>query len=423
MEHKKKYLGGLKVFLSLLFIMLLSMYSTCYASISDDYLTYSLNQLKTFNGSYSSVLTHCIDVCLTNKTELLSNLINFENQNNLTGLKDVNYSFFISSVERNSAGFYIVISNAGAGTNYLNFIELYNNYITAHENDNSKIYCYEIRVGNTSNYIGYYTPYILGYGQLTSYTRSNYSINNDNDVLTMSTIACAGLPAVYWRYNFSSSGTVYPVILVDSQGNFIVEELEPEEPSGDSPSIDTTGTITNSSGDTTGTIDLSGIQQGIGNIQNQISGDTQKAIDNQNQNTETIVNTISGEVGKITNTLTNQPNLNDTTISSDDIESSLGFDFMADPYANFWYELTNGLRGSLTGSVRQLPVNWLGYEGVFDLDSLGFNYPASVRLILTSVSTVSMVWILVKWWKIIVDKLTSGNMDEVLAMNEEERHY
>lgn len=33
-----------------------------------------------------------------------------------------------------------------------------------------------------------------------------------------------------------------------------------------------------------------------------------------------------------------------------------------------------------------------------------------------------MVWLLVKWWKIIIDKLTSGDMDEVLAMNEEERH-
>lgn len=104
------------------------------------------------------------------------------------------------------------------------------------------------------------------------------------------------------------------------------------------------------------------------------------------------------------------------------LNGALGFDFMADPYANFWYEMTTGLSGSLTGSVRQLPVDWLGYQGVFDLDSLGFNYPASIRLILTTVSTVCMVWLLVRWWKIIIDKLSSGNMDEVLAMNEEERH-
>lgn len=84
--------------------------------------------------------------------------------------------------------------------------------------------------------------------------------------------------------------------------------------------------------------------------------------------------------------------------------------------------MTQGLSTALTGSVRQLPINWLGYQGVFDLDKLGFNYPPAFKVILTSASTVSMVWLLVKWWKIIIDKLTSGNMDEVLAMNEEERY-
>lgn len=84
--------------------------------------------------------------------------------------------------------------------------------------------------------------------------------------------------------------------------------------------------------------------------------------------------------------------------------------------------MTQGLSSALTGSVRQIPVVWLGYQGVFDLDKLGFNYPPAFKVILTSASTVSMVWLLVKWWKIIIDKLTSGDMDEVLAMNEEERH-
>lgn len=104
------------------------------------------------------------------------------------------------------------------------------------------------------------------------------------------------------------------------------------------------------------------------------------------------------------------------------MNGALGFEFIADPYANFWLEMTNGLSGALTNSVRQIPVDWLGYQGNFDLDSLNFNYPASVRFILTSISNVCIVWVLVKWWKIIVDKLTSGNIDEVLAMNEEERH-
>lgn len=104
------------------------------------------------------------------------------------------------------------------------------------------------------------------------------------------------------------------------------------------------------------------------------------------------------------------------------LNGALGFDFAEDPYSNFWFEMTQGLSTALTGNVREIPVNWLGYQGVFDLDNLGFNYPAPFRLILTSASTVSMVWLLVKWWKIIIDKLTSGDMDEVLAMNEEERN-
>lgn len=121
----------------------------------------------------------------------------------------------------------------------------------------------------------------------------------------------------------------------------------------------------------------------------------------------------------INNNLTNVPDISGTVITSGDINSSLGFEFIEDPYANFWLQLTTGIGDALTNNVRTLDIDWFGYSYTIDLDEIGFNYPPTMKAVLSSASTVAIVWVLVKWWKIIVDKLSSGNIDEVLAMNEE----
>lgn len=105
------------------------------------------------------------------------------------------------------------------------------------------------------------------------------------------------------------------------------------------------------------------------------------------------------------------------------LNGALGFDFAEDPYANFWYELTTGLSGALTGVNRTWNIEFLGQTHTINLDNIDITYSPALNVFLTTTSTVACIWVLVKWWKVIIDKLTSGNMDEVLAMNEEERHY
>lgn len=121
----------------------------------------------------------------------------------------------------------------------------------------------------------------------------------------------------------------------------------------------------------------------------------------------------------INNNLTNVPDISGTVISSGDITDALNFEFMEDPYSNFWLELNTGLGNALTNNIRTLDINWFGYNYTINLDNFVFKYPPALESILTSVSTVAIVWVLVKWWKIIVDEISSGNIDEVLAMNEE----
>ena len=69
-------------------------------------------------------------------------------------------------------------------------------------------------------------------------------------------------------------------------------EPEPEEPSGDVGAG--TGTITNPSGEITGQIDLSGIENGIKNIKDTISGEGEVIRDTISGESEKIVNAING---------------------------------------------------------------------------------------------------------------------------------
>ena len=115
-----------------------------------------------------------------------------------------------------------------------------------------------------------------------------------------------------------------PYIIKYSVSEYLVEP-DPEPDNSGDIGTGTTGNIYDNSGDKTGSIDLTNIENGIGNINSSINEQGQAIIENQNENTETIVNTISGEVNKITNILTDEPNLEDINITSGDIQRSFRF--------------------------------------------------------------------------------------------------
>lgn len=147
-------------------------------------------------------------------------------------------------------------------------------------------------------------------------------------------------------------------------------------------------TITNSSGDTSsGEIDLSGIQAGIGDINS---------------------------------SLTNELNLSGETISSGDITSSLGFDLATDPYANFWYNLTTGLSTALSTSVRTISITFQNRTYTINLDDYTTKTPTALKVFFATISTFFVLFGLFKFVKLTINKITSGDVDSLLKSNQNE---
>lgn len=423
MERKKKYHGGLFLFFATL-CALLFINTFSYAYMTKGYLDYTITTLHdnayinnpTLLANFKSYLNNITE---EQKTILLNNINTYMDNQGISNLQDRNIFCLINIP---TLKFFICNNSAPGSTTNLDFYCIATDYIRKYSSSTID-YIYQINVDVSSSPTTITTFRFPNQTTVSgiNFNSMDYTISQDGTVITSRNIATCGIPAGFQyvplsNYNSSSKKAC---ILQDVNGGYV----EPTIPSGDSSSGDGFGNITNPSGENIGNINLQPIVDGLGNIQNQISGDTTRIIENQNNNTNTIVNTISGEFNNLTNTITDSADntIDNTTITSGDITDSLGFTLMANPYSNFWYEMTQGLSTCLTGSVRSIPVDWLGFDGYFNLDGL-INYPDSLKTILTTVSTVAMVWWLVKWWKIIIDKLTSGNVEEVLELNEEERH-
>lgn len=144
-----------------------------------------------------------------------------------------------------------------------------------------------------------------------------------------------------------------------------------------------TGTITNTSGDVTGNIDLTGIQSA----------------------------------------LTNEANFENVNISSGDISSSLGFNFETDPYANFWLTFTQGLNTALNTSVRTIQIPFRDKTYTINLDNYTTQEPSALKVFFATISSTFVCLGLLKWIKKTIDEITSGDVDNLLKNNQEERNY
>lgn len=334
LEHKKKYPGGLKVLLLPLFIILLGMFSTCYANVSEEYVNYSIDLLRdnytNSNTSYqNNFRTYLNNLTNEQRFYIYNTINNYLTANNLSDITDYNI-IFIARYSNTSPSyrFDVVIFNNTAPNGYenLGFYLWGSTKVTIYKDNSSTNNFYHIRFNiqdiTQNNFYTYSTNSSSNYlnGQF-----GYYEFNSDYSVLTLKNIACCGLPGGYCYLPFNTTSSTIPVILKDVNGNFNPIISEPES-SGDIP-IDSgnTGTITNNSGETTGQVDLSGIQNGLGNINNSINQQGQAIIDNQNQNTQSIIDNQNNNTNQITETLTEQPNLSNTTISSGDIERCFRF--------------------------------------------------------------------------------------------------
>lgn len=314
---KKKFHGGLKLLLLPLFITLLGMCSICYAenaptpinqmnieiaqAIFDNF--YENNYFATygmsteFNNFYDNL----------NDNSLSSFVSSFNSNNylntyasNIENLLFVCYKFNSNIFIR----VYFTNNMIGNTADYLQFQYFASNYINFKN--------LSLASDGTSAIYGHYVQFQLNQnGTITNWTQDGINASNGISQTGLSTVPGTATtnPNVI-DFNMGCCYNVIPAIKF-KDGNWytlanrnIVRLPEPE-PEPEPPSIDPTGTITNSSGDTTGSIDLSGIQQGIGNIQNQISGDTQNIINNQNINTQSIIDNQNENTQATVNAINN----------------------------------------------------------------------------------------------------------------------
>lgn len=381
--------------------------TTCYASVTQEYVKFILDCVgEDTNFNLASNQKQWLETYKNNSTNItnLTNNLNF--YASTYNKPQENFNLIAFPYRSNTSNFYIVFifSNCSAASSSVGFLDLRNASTNVMRPYNLNGSCLAIRLFFTDAY-----PSTSTTTTISDYYISNYGYTANTEKTVINLTSC---------YNYQPTQSIYFTPLSRyvqlNNGNFtysntlIPDEPEtPDEPSGDSS---TTGTITNPSGDITGNIDLRSIENSLNNIENKIptSGD--------------IAGVISGEVGKITDTLTSQPDISDTVITSDDIESALNFEFESDPYANFWLELTNGLKNALLGTKRTIDITFQSRSWTIDLDDFAV-LPAWLKNILTPFSTVFFVWILVRWWKVILDKITSGNVDSVLKENSEERYF
>lgn len=420
LETKKKAGYG-ALLLVLLFTMLLGICSTCYAEdniwLLDDsdyfewYYDYLLNN-SNLNSTYKTRIQNI------GKSSFGASFYNAWNSAMINkGFSNCLYTncAIISRQTSSNLAFLLILHNAGSpGVLDLGFLYLWGDYVYGTYPNSGNIYLLKITIDSNGNIISNNTFETVSNTSSGS-SQGSYSFNDDHSVLTLQNSGFAGIPQGYTKSDYIN-GNAQTVIFSSIGGNFIPSDSQPENPSGDSSGDigGNTGTITNPSGDITGNIDLSGIENGITNINNNLNN-----IENKIPSSGEIQSVISGEVGKITETLTVQPNLEDTTITSGDIENALGFTLESDRYANFWLQLTNGLKNALLGEKRTIEVSFQNRSWTIDLDNFAV-LPAWLKIIVMPFSTCFFTWILVRWWKLIIDKLSSGNVDALLKENSEE---
>lgn len=358
---KKKYLGKLSLFYGLLFCLLLGFSSTSYAYMSKEYLDYGIetlsNNLITQTSSYQSTMRNILNVIKNHeasKTRILTEINN--NLDNL-GLADLNDINIIGTAYDNDSSYLkfkiFICNNTAPGSHTeLDHYLIKTGYMYPYSRTTTDFLYYiefNCRLSNGIPEFQTFSSKTLSGTSRTSVYWGNIGFSSSSDTILISTnVFCAGVPGGFAYSPLNSSTNIVPVILQDLNGNYKIPTPDPEEPSGDyTPGG--TGTITNNSGDTTGKIDLSGIQNQLGTINNNINDGVDNIIGNQNQNTEAIVGAIN--------------NSNENYWGSDeDLDGEEQEDFISDSF--------DIIVGSVSGELVSNPVfNHLeSVEGVF----LGF---------------------------------------------------
>lgn len=169
-------------------------------------------------------------------------------------------------------------------------------------------------------------------------------------------------------------------------------------------------------GGTGGTsVDLSNIENTLGEINTTI-------IDVGSQTNQNL-DYINQSIQDLNNTITSVPDLSQKEeITGDDILENFDFEFSVDPYDNFWNTLLSELQSVLTtNDNRTITLEFRGETYTISVDDFNLDkIPNILKNFLQLFSISVLTYFLLCWVKKSVDLISSGDVSEVLQMNEEE---
>lgn len=346
LELKKKYPFGFVILLGLLSMLLFSTSSVCYASttLTDDEGQYLWNYMCTpfysgdvFGGYRRNFLKESgYSASQIDKSSLTDSFINFFNNNNDLDISQKTWFFSVHTSINTIKIYYFNFNNTMSNDlpylalNFSNFNWQFKkiNICALDDNKNSVSHTGRVIVINGNNFS--YENATLGSAGFTLFfdyndTRWQNESNVLNPIAGLTNFCKLPLSVVYSNYDGSSYYSTLQSFFYKTLYEFPTSDQSSGDSSGD---FSGTGTITNTSGDITGAIDLTGIENSLDNLNNtsnDIKNNTDTIIENQQNNTTAIINNQNSNTTQITNTLTQQPNLNNTNISSGDIERSFRF--------------------------------------------------------------------------------------------------
>ena len=294
METKKKYHFGLILF----FLVLLELlFINCSCSLADSEVFTPITQMTPY--IFNQILDKIEDVStsFSNNSTPISNFETFRNNfnveqacaqfNNYFADKTLDYFENCSIIITiyNSKFQIILVQNNNTHHSSFPYIKIWRRSST--ETD------YEY-VGDNGTNINGLPYYLIGLGtdgnlvfasSIATYSRITETYGNSPTFDNNGLINCPyyiGFKNIQncVAYYVPANGTAF----WGRVNNFVLLSDPQEEPSGDSSTNSGLGYITNPSGENGGNINLQPIQNSLNNIQNQISGDSQKIIDNQNLN-------------------------------------------------------------------------------------------------------------------------------------------
>lgn len=361
--------------------MFLGMCSICYANVSADYIKNGVQKLQASLdvGQYTSNMKTILSLLNDDKFNDITTHVNTQlENNNLTNLNDYNLIIGLTkSSSRNAILRLYFFNNSAPNNTSLDFASaliVSSNYDISHfnkkNNNTDPIYMIVISIPSqnlTTLDTITYNPITTSTSIYDDFYFNGTSFLVNGTVITSPNLVGYGLPSIY--YNNS------PYILKNINENVTPSTPTPTATPTPTPIITPTPTSAPIGKDYSGQLT---------EIKDTISGEGKAIRDNDNKNTEQIVNAISGEGQAIRDSITDyDEELADDTISDfiSNMQDSISGELSNSQILGALEEVESGFIDLISGQASDFIVSWddVYYNGVNLIPSGDINFSAFCR--------------------------------------------